>query len=602
MKNILFIAAFSCFIGNTIAQNFTYGWHATNTNSENHYPISNQVYNDTLYSFFSVQDEDSLDADPGTSEDWIISHDGSIVNTLYYFTKRTKDGTYISSHKLIETAQSYSDVRAIEISSTGQLIIVGYSYAIVSSYDLDFDPSPVTVGSYSRVTDGYLTFIAFYDLDGNYSERIEYAHSNTSSVYFTDMSINEQNELILVGELYGTVDMDFTAGNDSLSTSGIENDALVMKIDLTNEVYMWSKAFGNTFETGIYYVEAKNNEIYLMGYYSDAPLDLDPSSSGTWNVTNMNGSEAIFLSRWNANGGFITGMGIHGQANYDYVQIRGLAVDDQSNIYICGNTDQNMIVDLDPSINTKLVNTTKYENYFLAKYNMNFALLWSKNIQNDDNLYYTYQNSNIVLSENYLAMVLEVGSGIVSYSDQTVTDTLSNGSNYGFNVTAISPYYGTVYNTIHYEGDDVSYSYLSLNDFAIDSDENIHVFGDFMRFIDFNQIDFTTVYDTSFLYLAPNYYNTSPFNLMLSTQSFLTIDESNSIIDVSLYPNPTNGLITINSTEKVLKVSLVDLSGKLIELKTENTSTIDLTDLNSGYYLLKIETESGSIVKKIQKL
>lgn len=604
MKLILFIGAISCFIGNSIAQDFTYGWHTTNTNTESHYPISNQVYNDTLYSFFEIYDEDSLDADPGIGEDWIISHDDSVTYSIYYFTKSTTDGNFISAHKLIEVAQSYSDIRAIEISTSGQLIIAGYSSVIVSSYDLDFDPSPVTVGSYSRSTDGYISFIAFYDLNGDYSERIEYAHTNTSSVFFTDMSINEQNELVLVGELVGTMDLDFTAGIDSLSCTGINNDALVMKIDLTNQLYMWSKSFGNTFETGIYFVEAKNNNIILMGYYQDSLLDLDPSSTGTWNVNINPNGDAIFLARWNNDGDFILGMGIYGEGNYDYVQIRGLAVDDQNNIYVSGNTDQNLVVDLDPSINTTFVNTNKYENYFLAKYNLNFALIWAKNIQTDDNLYYTYTNSNIALSNSYLAYVIDVGSGIVSYSDQTSIDTLSNGMNYGFNVSAIDTYTGNVYNKANFEGVDATNSYFSLNDFSIDQDENIHIIGDFQKTVDFNPFDFSTVYDTSFLYLAPNNYTTSPFNLMLNTSNFLGIEESPNAIEAQLYPNPTKDRITITTEAELKNISIFDLQGNLVlSTNTEgNMKELNVEHLHSGLYIAIISTDKGIINQRFSHL
>ena len=73
---------------------------------------------------------------------------------------------------------------------------------------------------------------------------------------------------------------------------------------------------------------------------------------------------------------------------------------------------------------------------------------------------------------------------------------------------------------------------------------------------------------------------------------------------VSLYPNPVANQLTISSISKVSKISIFDLSGRLIRVINANEQTnltIDLSQLSSATYLIKVENQKGSITKKIIK-
>lgn len=72
---------------------------------------------------------------------------------------------------------------------------------------------------------------------------------------------------------------------------------------------------------------------------------------------------------------------------------------------------------------------------------------------------------------------------------------------------------------------------------------------------------------------------------------------------VSVYPNPSNGLFSISLPSSIIieKAALTDVSGKQIELKLNNDNNFDITNLNSGIYFLKIQTNEGAINKKIIK-
>lgn len=78
---------------------------------------------------------------------------------------------------------------------------------------------------------------------------------------------------------------------------------------------------------------------------------------------------------------------------------------------------------------------------------------------------------------------------------------------------------------------------------------------------------------------------------------------------ISMFPNPTNGEVTITSTSKtgnaqnITNIEVFDLSGKII-LKSSLlsfSSTIDLSPFAPGTYLIKVQTEDYSYQQKIIK-
>ena len=74
------------------------------------------------------------------------------------------------------------------------------------------------------------------------------------------------------------------------------------------------------------------------------------------------------------------------------------------------------------------------------------------------------------------------------------------------------------------------------------------------------------------------------------------VDENSIAIDV--YPNPTDGIICID-IEDLERIEVYAINGQFI--KEFSNSEIDITELNSGTYLLKVFTSSGWVTKQIVK-
>ncbi|NHM02781.1 T9SS type A sorting domain-containing protein [Flavobacterium difficile] len=86
---------------------------------------------------------------------------------------------------------------------------------------------------------------------------------------------------------------------------------------------------------------------------------------------------------------------------------------------------------------------------------------------------------------------------------------------------------------------------------------------------------------------------------VLSAESF----ETN---QVAVFPNPSNGIFTIDFGDlSPEKIEIYDISGKLIQIKNQfeasNQTKIDLSAGATGIYFVKISTENNTITKRIIK-
>lgn len=68
---------------------------------------------------------------------------------------------------------------------------------------------------------------------------------------------------------------------------------------------------------------------------------------------------------------------------------------------------------------------------------------------------------------------------------------------------------------------------------------------------------------------------------------------------LTIYPTLAKDVVNIKTEDKIEKVQLIDISGKLIS--TTNSEKINVSSLSSGVYIIKIKTDKEVITKKIIK-
>ncbi|WP_418262365.1 T9SS type A sorting domain-containing protein [Flavobacterium faecale] len=90
----------------------------------------------------------------------------------------------------------------------------------------------------------------------------------------------------------------------------------------------------------------------------------------------------------------------------------------------------------------------------------------------------------------------------------------------------------------------------------------------------------------------------TPDNTPLSVAEKNFVNQS-----VLVFPNPASTVITIQSSENMEQVQLVDMNGKLMRTQDVKSQQhqLNIADLPSGMYFLKIKTEHRTEIKKILK-
>lgn len=94
--------------------------------------------------------------------------------------------------------------------------------------------------------------------------------------------------------------------------------------------------------------------------------------------------------------------------------------------------------------------------------------------------------------------------------------------------------------------------------------------------------------------------------LLTATNSETASVDSRLLEEFKIFPNPTTGIInfTKNDNVEVNSIEFTDLNGRVVKtVKTESFSDvqIDISDLNTGVYLMNINTNEGMATKKIIK-
>lgn len=87
--------------------------------------------------------------------------------------------------------------------------------------------------------------------------------------------------------------------------------------------------------------------------------------------------------------------------------------------------------------------------------------------------------------------------------------------------------------------------------------------------------------------------------LILTGQSVVLGVNKNTLASdsISVSPNPTNGVVTMNSASAVKAINVYDTTGK--QVSASKTNTVDLSNQAKGIYLVQVQTENGSTTKKV---
>lgn len=106
-----------------------------------------------------------------------------------------------------------------------------------------------------------------------------------------------------------------------------------------------------------------------------------------------------------------------------------------------------------------------------------------------------------------------------------------------------------------------------------------------------------TIQNTLIYYSKGSEVYGTPYNIAIGLN-----EESEDQSKVKLFPNPAKGQISIQGIQANSRLWIYDLSGKLKQHSTiSSNSTIDVSQLEAGLYLIQIESEGEMVRKKLVK-
>jgi hypothetical protein len=71
--------------------------------------------------------------------------------------------------------------------------------------------------------------------------------------------------------------------------------------------------------------------------------------------------------------------------------------------------------------------------------------------------------------------------------------------------------------------------------------------------------------------------------------------------NISIYPNPTRDMLYIVSDLEIRQMEIYDVNGKLVKQIVNPKQTVSIVELPEGIYMLQIQTDKGTAIKKVIK-
>lgn len=276
----------------------------------------------------------TVDFDPGSGTSNMVSAGLSDI----FVCKLDSGGNFILAKQLSGTNNEFG--LSIAVDNSGNIYTTGELWGPV-----DFDPGS---GTYTLTPAGLNDiFISKLDTAGNfiYAKRIGGAYNDEGR----DIEVDALGYTYTTGEFRGTVDFDPGTGVFNLAT-GNNNvwQGFILKLDSSGN-FVWAKHFYGQGSGSAPYSLALDTSanIYTTGYFAGT-IDFDPGS-GTFNITEIQGNEDIFVSKLDSSGNFVYAKRLAGQAA-SHGQC--IAVDVSGNVYSTGYFDAPSDFDPGPGVYT----------------------------------------------------------------------------------------------------------------------------------------------------------------------------------------------------------------------------------------------------------
>lgn len=531
---------------------------------------------------------------------------------------------------------------SITIGKQGQVYHAGYF-----SGTADFDPGPGAANLTSNGLDDI--YIARYDSAGNYVWAISIGGADVDQCM--QIVTDDTGNVYISGYFSGTADFDPGVGINTLSCNFY--NLFLAKYDSSGN-YVWAKHLdGDAASLDTRIAVDKAGYIFLSGdYYS--PIDFDP---GPGNATLLSTGENLFFAKYDNMGNYIRASRI-GDHPVQSIDLGGMVLDDQANMYITGDFASTVHLDFDPGAGYAYLYSAGQgaNDVFIAKYDSAGSYLWA--VSMEDTSTRKEYGTGIALGPGgdiYICGTINyygdtTGSPYADFDPGPGVVNLAGGAG------AFIARYNNAGNYIYARPLYSSFGQMRPYGIAVDAADNVYLAGTFADTVDFDpgvgvytkvgptvniflagydsngQLDFAYAFgDTNVceakamaldtlhnVYIAGYYTNTVDFDpgtnvanlsalqgndLLVAKYGDSTVPSKvysiNRTNDISIYPNPAKETITVKSAAKINEVRLTNMVGQV--LQTTKGNTINLRDYAPGMYFLQVTTAKGSFTSKFLK-
>lgn len=327
---------------------------------------------------------DTLVLDSTNSQYGMLQPSGLFLTYDIYLAKYNPSGQLIWSGQII----SYDDdwISDIIVDDSGNVYVYG-----TFSFAADFDFSS---GIYNLISNGSTDmFLAKYDNNANLKWAISFGNHRTE--YANDLHMDNNGDLLVIGDMSDTVDFDPGPSTSYLYGHGFF-DIFLAKYS-NNGQFIWALNIGGgSFDYGRTVTVDRNNDIYITGEFSDT-IYSDSNFQASY-ISSHPQTTDIFFAKYSSAGVYQWSNHL-GNQYYEYAE--GIVTDSRNNLYIAGTFYD--FFDFNPSSSTNTLYAS-IPNMYLAKYNTNGQYLWAKAFTGDYSEVLTLGNDglgNLLLSGFY---------------------------------------------------------------------------------------------------------------------------------------------------------------------------------------------------------
>lgn len=508
----------------------------------------------------------TIDFDPGTGTN-NISTNG---NLDIFISKLDVNGDFVWAKSFGSTNADFG--YSISVDGSGNVYTTGGFRGTV-----DFDPGTGTNNLVSTNTVQPDAFISKLDASGNFV----WAKSFGGLGLDQGKSIHVDNvgNIYTTGEFVATVDFNPGAGTDNLTSNGV-GDVFISKLDANGD-FVWAKGLGGASSEVANSIDVDGaGNVYTTGSYT-ATADFNPGA-GTVNLTS-NGSIDIFISKLDANGDFIWAKSMGGtDADLGF----SLRIDAGGNVYSTGRF--NGTADFNPGAGIDNLTSNGATDIYLSKLDANGDFIWVKGIGGTGN------DAGKSLDLDGIGNIYTTGTyfGTVDFDPGTgVSNLTSNGSDDIFVVklSCVIDVTTTLNNnTISANAAGGTYQWIDCdNGNAIIASATNQ---SYTATVNGNYAVIVTAIGCMDTSACVNVSTVGIDNFGLNGEAF------------SLYPNPAKEQVTIsNFNSSINNITIVDITGKVLNSFMPTTAVIDVSTLAKGIYFVKIQHGEETLTQKIVK-